>query len=306
MLPIKTTVSELKKLSQQVDEELTETYPQVKDEWGETFLQVNGEVTEAYPPVKGGLAETHQDNEKLTESYPQVKGENQTLIEPTIPKFLKEDKELRGTERGNLYHKILELIDFSEKKTKAELKEFVTQLANRGLIQEESISSINFERLSRFFKSELYHRMQIAWEKGCLYREQPFVIGIPVREISAEEGSFTQKFVPASASAQTSSLNQDFSHENLCSCPNSQDCKSDDLVLIQGIIDVYFEEEDGIVLVDYKTDAVGELGEEELIRRYQEQIHYYERALNQLLDKTIKEKIIYSFSLGKEIRIGLK
>ncbi|WP_312102762.1 helicase-exonuclease AddAB subunit AddA [Lachnoclostridium sp.] len=289
LLPIKTTVSELKKLSQQVDEEMTETYPQVKEKWAET-----------YPRLK----------EELTETYFQVKEESQTLIEPTIPKFLKEEKELRGTERGNLYHKILELIDFSEKKTKFELKEFISQLANRGLIQEESISSINFERLSRFFQSELYHRMQIAYNKGCLYREQPFVIGIPASEVSVkEQSSLTQKFVPTSSSEHTSSLlsrNQDFSHANLCCSPNSQDCDSDDFVLIQGIIDVYFEEEDGIVLVDYKTDAVGEFGEEELIRRYQEQIHYYERALNQLLDKTVKEKIIYSFSLGKEIRVGSK
>ncbi|ABX43776.1 helicase-exonuclease AddAB subunit AddA [Lachnoclostridium phytofermentans] len=288
MLPIKTTVSELKKLSQQVDEELTETFTQVKDELTKTWPQVDEELTEKYPQV-----------EELIETSPPVKEESQMLIEPTIPKFLKEEKELRGTERGNLYHKILELIDFSDNKTKLNLREFVSQLANRGLIQEESISSINFERLSRFFESELYQRIQIAYQKGYLYREQPFVIGIPVREIS------TQKFV-RTTQAQASSIlskNEDFSHANLCSCPNSQDYENDDLVLIQGIIDVYFEEEDGIVLVDYKTDAVGELGEEELIRRYQEQIRYYERALNQLLDKTVKEKIIYSFSLGKEIRI---
>lgn len=289
ILPIKTTVSELKKLSQKVDEELTETYPQVKDKLAETFSQVKADLTETFPT----------ENEI-----------SQTLIEPTIPKFLKEEKELRGTERGNLYHKILELIDFSEKKTKPKLRDFVSQLVNRGLIQEESIESINFERLLRFFQSELYHRMQIAYEKGCLYREQPFVIGIPTREVSVkEQSSITQKFVPASSSAQTSSIvskNQEFSHANLCCPPNSQDYDSDDLVLIQGIIDVYFEEEDGIVLVDYKTDAVGEFGEEELIRRYQEQIRYYERALNQLLDKTVKEKIIYSFSLGKEIRIESK
>lgn len=223
MLPIKTTVSELKKLSQQVDEELTETLPQIG-------------------------------------------GESEMLIEPTIPKFLSEQKELRGTERGNLFHKILELVDFSKSNTKAELMEFTSWLVNRGLLREESLESINFDRLSWFFQSDLAHRMQIAWQKGCLYREQPFVIGIPAREVKEEY-------------------------------------ESDDLVLIQGIIDVYFEEEDGIVLVDYKTDTVGEHSEDELIRRYQEQIRYYERALNQLLEKTVKEKIIYSFSLGKEIKV---
>ena len=75
--------------------------------------------------------------------------------------------------------------------------------------------------------------------------------------------------------------------------------------LIQGIIDLYFEEDGEFVLVDYKTDRVmkGEAGEKELVKRYAIQLDYYAKALTQLTGKKVKEKIIYSFALGKELSV---
>ena len=73
--------------------------------------------------------------------------------------------------------------------------------------------------------------------------------------------------------------------------------------LIQGIIDLCFEEDGELVIVDYKTDKVmkGKAGEKELVKRYAIQLDYYAKALEQLTGKTVKEKIVYSFALGKEI-----
>ena len=75
--------------------------------------------------------------------------------------------------------------------------------------------------------------------------------------------------------------------------------------LIQGIIDLYFEEGGELVLVDYKTDRVmkGEAGEKELVKRYAIQLDYYAKALTQLTGKKVKEKIIYSFALGKGLSV---
>ena len=75
--------------------------------------------------------------------------------------------------------------------------------------------------------------------------------------------------------------------------------------LIQGIIDMYFEEDGELVLIDYKTDRVNKsvAGEQELVKRYAIQLDYYAKALAQLTDKCVKEKIIYSFALEKEIRV---
>ena len=74
---------------------------------------------------------------------------------------------------------------------------------------------------------------------------------------------------------------------------------SQELVLIQGIIDAYFIEEDEIVLVDYKTDWVNSA--DVLVQKYKEQLAYYQRALEQMTGKKVKEKIIYSVSLGTEV-----
>lgn len=68
-------------------------------------------------------------------------------------------------------------------------------------------------------------------------------------------------------------------------------------MLIQGIIDVFFEEEDGIVLLDYKTDAIFSM--KELWNRYETQLDYYQEAVQKLSGKPVKERILYSFHLGK-------
>lgn len=103
-----------------------------------------------------------------------------------------------------------------------------------------------------------------AAAKKKLYKEQPFVLGLSADRV---KDSF----------------------------PDTE------MVLMQGIIDVYFEEEDGIVVADYKTDRVQSA--DELVKRYYLQLDYYAEALTRLTGKPVKEKIIYSFALGKEIAL---
>ncbi len=76
---------------------------------------------------------------------------------------------------------------------------------------------------------------------------------------------------------------------------------SSEMLLIQGIIDVFFEEEDGIVLLDYKTDSVSSGGE--LADRYRTQMELYQEAIERALGKTVKEKALYSFCLGEVVRV---
>ena len=53
------------------------------------------------------------------------------------------------------------------------------------------------------------------------------------------------------------------------------------------------------MVLDYKTDQI--FSENILVEKYHGQLDYYARALEQLTGKKVKEKIIYSFTLGKEI-----
>ena len=74
--------------------------------------------------------------------------------------------------------------------------------------------------------------------------------------------------------------------------------ESEETVLVQGIIDAYFYEEDGIVLVDYKTDKAGE---KRLAELYRGQLLDYAQALEGMTGKQVKEKYIYSFTLKKAV-----
>ncbi len=76
-------------------------------------------------------------------------------------------------------------------------------------------------------------------------------------------------------------------------------------ILVQGVIDAWFEEQDGsITVLDFKTDRVkGEHAEETLLHRHGEQLRLYALAVEQLTEKKVGKRLLYSFALGKEIEV---
>ncbi len=77
----------------------------------------------------------------------------------------------------------------------------------------------------------------------------------------------------------------------------------DSKVMIQGIIDCYFEEEDGLVILDYKTDFTGLKGTKAVAETYRVQVELYTEALTKLLGKSVKGAYIYFFDAGESIKI---
>ncbi len=183
-------------------------------------------------------------------------------IVPYIPVFLREERKGSATERGTAYHRILECMDLSEIRHSEQVKERMEVLIAQGKISQSAADTINPYDIYVFCKSDLCRRILQAEASGNLYKEQPFVIAKAAKEISEEY-------------------------------------QSEKEVLIQGIIDVYFEEEDGIVLVDYKTDRVKSA--DELVKRYEKQLQLYAESIEQTTGKKVKERVIYSFCLGEEI-----
>lgn len=214
--------------------------------------------------------------EELSEGTFLVGEEDSVLEEAPLPEFMGKEKEGRPAYRGTVYHKIMECLDFSVLKKKNGWKEELNRLVEERCITREEEGFIREQDLIWFADSPLCRRMADSMEKGKLYREQKFVIGIPAGELS----------IPA------------WNPEE-----EGQEQK-DNLILIQGIIDAYFEEEDGLVLVDYKTDQVFHRdGESKLLRRYKAQFDYYSMALERLTHKKVKERLLYSFALGKAVRV---
>ncbi|MGN1028534.1 MAG: PD-(D/E)XK nuclease family protein, partial [Bacilli bacterium] len=72
-------------------------------------------------------------------------------------------------------------------------------------------------------------------------------------------------------------------------------------VRLQGIIDCIFEEDNEIVLLDYKTDYVVEGMEEEVIDKYRVQLRYYKEAVEKITGKKVKGSYLYLFGLSKEV-----
>ena len=72
--------------------------------------------------------------------------------------------------------------------------------------------------------------------------------------------------------------------------------------IFQGAVDCVFEENGGLILVDYKTDYVKE--EQELKNRYRRQLSLYALALEQTTGLKVTEQYLYSFSLGEAVRIN--
>ncbi len=82
------------------------------------------------------------------------------------------------------------------------------------------------------------------------------------------------------------------------------DTNIEDTILVQGIIDLYFiDNNKDIILVDYKTDYVENKKEEILVEKYKKQIEIYERAIQEATNQNVKEKYIYSLYLNKAIRV---
>ena len=80
--------------------------------------------------------------------------------------------------------------------------------------------------------------------------------------------------------------------------------KSDEKILVQGIIDVYYiDKNDEIVLLDYKTDYVKNGEKQKLVDKYKEQLLLYKRALEESTNKKVSKVCIYSVFLNKEIPI---
>ena len=185
-------------------------------------------------------------------------------VVPLLPKFLQEEEELTGANRGSAYHRLLELLDFRTRYDSEILEKDIINYIEAGKLSKEMADCIRRTDILGFLDSEAGQRMAAAAKEDSLWKEQPFVLGIDAKEIYPEE-------------------------------------QENELVLVQGIIDVYFEEEDGLVVLDYKTDRVSRA--EELVERYHGQLDYYAKALEQLRGKKVKEKLIYSFTLKKLIKL---
>lgn len=185
--------------------------------------------------------------------------------EAVVPKFISGAKAaLPGNERGVAYHRVMECLNYEA------LPEAADRLTTQ--IKEQIAGMVQSDRLTEA-------------QAKC----------VAVQDIAAFCCSATGQRVRRAALMGQVRREQPFVFME----------EQTGNQLIQGIIDLYLAEEDGTVIIDYKTDRVaqGTAGEEILKKRYAVQLDYYAKALSQLTGRPVKERIIYSFELGREIHV---
>ncbi|MBO5352343.1 MAG: helicase-exonuclease AddAB subunit AddA [Lachnospiraceae bacterium] len=239
-LPVKVTVSELKRLHLEEAEQ-----EEVKEE-------VSFEDIEKYPELM--MAENSSGEFLPVED------------DASYPEFLLPEKTISSADRGTIYHHVMELFPFEGKPSRKKVQEFLDTMVQEGKLRTEEREIISDYKVWKFFDSSLGKRMCQAEAAGKLHREQPFVLGLTAKELYPETNS-------------------------------------GETVLVQGIIDAFFEEEDGLVLMDYKTDYIHTDAKEELTKKYKGQLGYYRKALERLKGKQVKEIWFYSFSKDLDFRI---
>lgn len=166
-----------------------------------------------------------------------------------------------GAARGTAYHRAMELLPFDQIHSVEDVKKRLEEFVQKKWFTRENMEMIHPGTIWRFLESPLGRRMAAAQAEGRLHKEQQFVMGVPAKEMG----------------------NYD----------------TEELVVVQGIIDAYFEEEGELVIVDYKTDKV--YSEKILLEHYQTQLDYYGRALEQMTGMKVKEKMLYSLTMQREI-----
>lgn len=191
-------------------------------------------------------------------------------VVPLIPEFMKQEKEeLKGAARGTAYHRILEEIDYGKAESAFQIRKQIQEMEESGRIDHETALTVREKQIYRFTSSALGKRMKAAWERRKLWREQQFVMSIPANEQNMDWGDAEQ-------------------------------------ILVQGIIDAFFEEPDGLVLVDYKTDYIEKGREQDLAEKYRKQLWYYARALERVRNMPVKEVYLYSFAADRALKVDVQ
>ena len=223
---------------------------------------------------KHQAAVTHLSKQSVTELKRQVevieRDNALELVKPRKsihdrPAFMQE-KKMTPAEKGTIMHLIMQQMNPREEMTEERLEELKHELVQKEFLTEEQAKAVNDEEIIRFSKSSIAERMRHAHK---IQREVPFSMVIPASEAYNDwEGE-------------------------------------EESVLVQGVIDCLFQDDQGTVLLDYKTDRITgrfangfEEAEPVFAERYKVQIALYTKAIESILRTKLDQKYLYFFDDG--------
>lgn len=194
------------------------------------------------------------EHEERQEDLMVVKENKQ--MNPTRPIFMEEETALTSAQKGTAYHRVFCHLNLFENAECDTIQNYIDTLVREKMLTAHEAKALDAQVFVSFLKSNIAERMRNAQRKGLLKREKSFIMGVPHQAIVA--GSMVE-----------------------------------DSIMIQGVVDAFFIEDDGVVLIDYKTDDIKKEHLGVLVKRYQLQIDLYKRAIEKAYQKPIKESYLY-------------
>ena len=308
LLKMKAMEEHGEQLGEQLGSEIGQEGKAVAPEWDEEKVESAGEldknikstergvdITESASEQAEGLEQGAEDKDEANANDEEKQQTKEKPDSPLIQKMKAEGKNI-GAAIGDSYHHALAFYDYSKD---------ISQLS--GFLSPEEYGLLNQEKLKKFLDSPLGQLFAKAYKENTLYREQHFMQEVEYEKLFPEDGAVGEDAEEAVSSnaasvdsdADSLKRNIDRIESNRESFVESNADSHVEKVILQGIIDAFIMEEEGIILVDYKTDRVKD--GEELRNRYQKQIDLYSEALEQILGKKVRRRVLYSFSLGEEV-----
>ena len=211
-----------------------------------------------------------QEETDLQEAIEDFSSNKEKILLDKVPKFLQEEEKISNSHKGSLVHLCIQKLEEKREYTMQDIQWMLQELVDKEVITPKEAKAIDVDLLYRYTKSELYQELKKAKE---VHKEQPFMIRLPASQIVQE----------------------------------AKEAKSEKTILVQGIIDLYYiNQKEELILVDFKTDYVGDTQEEEqkIMKKYQVQLEIYKHALEQALNqKVVSAKLCLASKNWKQVAV---
>lgn len=177
------------------------------------------------------------------------------------PDFSARARKLTAAERGTATHRILQYLHFADARTPEGIRAQVETLTARGELTGREAQAVDTASLLRLGQTPLGAQLAAAEAAGTLRREFRFSLLCPA-----------ETFFPSAG---------------------------DEQVLLQGVVDAWFETKDGLVIVDYKTDRIRPEGVPARTAYYAAQLRAYAGAMARITGRPVCRRVLYFLHCGR-------
>ena len=183
--------------------------------------------------------------------------------EPRRPRFAQEALGLTPAQKGTALHAVMEYLDFDKTDTPEAIRGEIDRLVRQAYLTPEQGAAADPGAIAAFFQSPLGREVCGAAE---LHREFKFSVLVPAADYVPNTGP-------------------------------------EERVLLQGVVDCWFETADGITLVDFKTDRVPAAQAADRAETYRTQMEVYSRAMEEVTGRKVTRRALWFFRAGKAVEL---